>query len=104
MRELEDLIDLLDRHDVIVETANGAYVLRDSTSRAMARQVGVWARLEAERMGERLRMKAAELAACRQAAGGRRPFGYCADKLTPHRSKRPMLRDDGRARRRRANR
>jgi site-specific DNA recombinase len=84
LRGLEDLIDLLNSYDVAVETVrSGSFDLTTSHGRAQARMAGVWARLESEKMSERLSDKHAEIVAAGKPNGGRRPLGYHNDRVTP---------------------
>lgn len=83
-RELEDFIDLLERSGVRVATVNSGPVdLSSASGRMTARVVGAVARHESEHKSERLRRKHLELAENgRVSGGGRRPFGYEADRVT----------------------
>jgi DNA invertase Pin-like site-specific DNA recombinase len=77
LRNLEDLIDLLDAHDVAVETVKaGRYDLKTASGRMNARIVGSVARGESERMSERIRDKMSELAQAGKYHGGPAPYGY----------------------------
>jgi len=76
LRDLEDLIDLLNDHHVIVETVNaGKYDLTTATGRMNARVIGSVARGESERISEKVRDKMVELREAGQ-HHGRSPFGY----------------------------
>jgi len=77
-RELEDFIDLIERHAAAVQTVTaGAYDLTTPTCRMQARIVGNVARFESEHRSERLRRKMDQLVADGQPhVGGTRPFGY----------------------------
>jgi DNA invertase Pin-like site-specific DNA recombinase len=77
-RELEDFIDLIERHAAAVQTVTaGAYDLTTPTGRMQARIVGNVARFESEHRSERLRRKMDQLVADGQPhVGGTRPFGY----------------------------
>jgi DNA invertase Pin-like site-specific DNA recombinase len=76
LRGLEDLIDLLNGYGVVVETVrSGEFDLTTAHGRAQARTAGVWARLESEKMSERLRDKMAELVAAGKPTGNV-PYGY----------------------------
>ena len=84
LRGLEDLIDLLNGYEVAVETVrSGEFDLSTVNGRGQARMAGVWARMESERMSERLQDKHAELVSKGKPNGGRRPFGYKNDRVTP---------------------
>ncbi|MFI0423355.1 recombinase family protein [Spongiactinospora sp. 9N601] len=76
-RELEDVIDLHDRHDVALATVTGEIDLSTPSGRMVARMLGAAARQEAEHKAERqqrARVQAAERG--RRNGGGTRPFGY----------------------------
>jgi len=76
-RELEDLVDLVERHGVDVRALRAGHIdLTTSGGRAVARILGAMARMEAEQMGERVRAKHAANARAGKAHGGPRPFGY----------------------------
>jgi DNA invertase Pin-like site-specific DNA recombinase len=84
LRGLETLIDLLNTYNVDVATVrSGDFDLSSAHGRAQARMAGVWARLESEKMSERLTDKHAEIAEAGDPNGGRRPFGYHNDRATP---------------------
>ncbi len=78
-RELEDVIDLHDRHGVQLATCGGEIDLSTPTGRLIARTLGAAARHEAEHKGERQRRQS------RQAAGqgrahGARGYGHTRDR------------------------
>jgi DNA invertase Pin-like site-specific DNA recombinase len=83
-RELEDLIDLLDRSKVTVRTVQaGLYDLATPSGRMTARIVGNVARHESEHKSARLQRKHLELAQHgKVSGGGTRPFGFAADRVT----------------------
>ena len=54
---------------------------------------GVWARLESEKMSERLQDKHAELADAGKPNGGRRPMGYENDRVTIRESEAVIIRE-----------
>jgi site-specific DNA recombinase len=87
-RELEEFIDICDRHDVHIETVRaGELDLKTPTGRAVARTLGAWARYESEHKSERIRRKSVEQA--QQGLphmGGARCYGYLKDRVTivPH--------------------
>ncbi|MGY1710368.1 ATP-binding protein [Geodermatophilus sp. SYSU D00758] len=83
-KELEEFIDICERHHVAVQTVKaGAIDLVTPAGRAVARTLGAWARYESEHKAERQRRKAFELAQRGQlAGGGYRPYGFDADRIT----------------------
>jgi site-specific DNA recombinase len=82
-RELEDVIDLADRHGLALATVTGDIDLQSPTGRMVARLLGASARYESEHKGERQRRQIQQAAeAGRQVAGGRRPYGYALDRGT----------------------
>lgn len=83
-RELEDLVELLERTKTrVVTVTSGDYDLTTPEGRATARIVGAIARQESERKSVRSRRKHEELAmAGKDAGGGTRPFGYEPDRRT----------------------
>lgn len=82
--ELEEFIALVEERKVPVSTVTaGDYDLSTPEGRLMARITGSVARKESEDKSRRLRRKHEELAAQgKVSGGGRRPFGYEADKVT----------------------
>lgn len=86
MRELEDLVELVEASGVTIATVTaGAYDLSTPSGRLVARNLGAAARYESEHKAERLRRKHVEIAeAGRRGGGGRRAFGYTRDdRLEP---------------------
>jgi site-specific DNA recombinase len=82
-RELEDVIDLADRHGLALATVTGDIDLQSPTGRMVARLLGASARYESEHKGERQRRQIQQAAeAGHQVAGGRRPYGYALDRGT----------------------
>src|SRR5207244_1116184 len=81
-RELERLIDVLEKADVTVLTVTaGALDLSTASGRMQARVVGAVARHESEQKSERLRAKAAQLASAgKLSGGGWRPYGFNDDR------------------------
>lgn len=80
--ELEEYIDVCQPRDVQTRTVvAGNLDLSTATGRMIARQLGVQARYEVERMVERQRRKRDQMAQQGQFFGGRRPFGYEADGI-----------------------
>jgi DNA invertase Pin-like site-specific DNA recombinase len=75
--ELEEYIDVCEPRRVQTRTVKaGNLDLTTATGRMIARQLGVQARYEVERMVERQRRKRDEMAQNGKYFGGRRPFGY----------------------------
>lgn len=82
--ELEEYIDVCEPRSVQTRTVKaGALDLSTATGRMIARQLGVQARYEVERMVERQKRKRDEMAKRGVFFGGRRPFGWEADGVTP---------------------
>ncbi|MEU0157917.1 recombinase family protein [Streptomyces sp. NPDC006261] len=82
--ELEEYIDVCEPLRIETRTVKAGHLdLTTATGRMIARQLGVQARYEVERMVERQRRKRDEMAAKGQHFGGRRPFGWEADGMTP---------------------
>lgn len=75
-RELEDVIDLAEKHGVSLATVNGGrYDLGTTNGRMQARMLGTVARFEAEHMADRIRAKQDELARDGKPHGFI-PYGY----------------------------
>jgi DNA invertase Pin-like site-specific DNA recombinase len=74
--ELEELIDLHDRHGVRLATVHGDIDLGTPSGRLMARQLASFASYEVEHKSTRQRRRADQMAAEGVAHGGARPFGY----------------------------
>lgn len=82
--ELEEYIDACEPLRIETRTVKAGHLdLTTATGRMIARQLGVQARYEVERMVERQRRKRDEMAAAGKHFGGRRPFGWEADGMTP---------------------
>jgi DNA invertase Pin-like site-specific DNA recombinase len=82
--ELEEYIDVCEPRRIQTRTVKAGHLdLTTATGRMIARQLGVQARYEVERMIERQRRKRDEMAAHGKFFGGRRPFGFEADGVTP---------------------
>lgn len=82
--ELEAFIDVVERSGVAVATVTaGDFDLTTPDGRLTARIIGSVARKESEDKSRRIRRKHLELAeAGKVSGGGRRPFGYEADRVT----------------------
>jgi site-specific DNA recombinase len=82
--ELEEYINVCEPRQVQTRTVKAGHLdLTTATGRMIARQLGVQARYEVERMVERQRRTRDQMAEQGQHFGGRRPFGYEADHVTP---------------------
>jgi DNA invertase Pin-like site-specific DNA recombinase len=94
-RELEEFIDICERHGVVVESVKaGPLDLSTPAGRAVARTLGAWARYESEHKAERQRRKALELAqAGKDSGGGYRPYGYEADRLMVREAEAGIIRE-----------
>jgi site-specific DNA recombinase len=76
-RELEDYIDLCQRHRVTTQTVTaGEFDLATPTGKAVARTVGAWATQESEHKAERVRRAGLQKAKAGGWLGGTRPFGW----------------------------
>jgi site-specific DNA recombinase len=92
-RELEDCIDLFDRHKTDLASVGGEIDLATEQGRLMARMKGSVARYEAEQLSRRVRAKAKENATSGLPNGGRRPYGFEKDLVTPRESEAAVLRE-----------
>ncbi|MER5750586.1 recombinase family protein [Streptomyces sp. NPDC002088] len=82
--ELEEYIDVCAPGDIDTRTVKaGQLDLSTATGRMIARQLGVQARYEVERMIERSKRARDQKATHGEYAGGPRPFGYESDGRTP---------------------
>lgn len=76
-RELEEFVDLCERHKVTTQTVQaGELDLATPSGRAMARTLGAWARFEVEHKSERTRRAQLQAAQEGKWLGGSRPFGW----------------------------
>lgn len=81
--ELEEVIDLADRHGLALATVTGEVDLATPTGRMVARILGATARQEAEHKAERQRRQRRQSAeAGKVSGGGTRPYGYGSDFVT----------------------
>jgi site-specific DNA recombinase len=94
-RELERLIDVLERHSVALQSVTAGFLdLTTPSGRAVARTLGAWARFESEHKSERIRAKQYELAlAGRANVGSHRPFGYDGRGLTVIEAEATVIRE-----------
>lgn len=82
--ELEEYIDVCEPRRVETRTVKAGHLdLSTATGRMIARQLGVQARYEVERMIERQKRAREQMAQHGKHFGGRRPFGWEIDGLTP---------------------
>jgi len=97
-RELEEFIDVCEKHSVAVETVRAGPVdLSTPAGRAVARTLGAWARYESEHRAERSKRKALELAqAGKHSGGGTRAYGYEPDRLTIREDEAVVVREGAR--------
>lgn len=94
--ELEEYIDVCEPRRVDTRTVKAGHLdLTTATGRMIARQLGVQARYEVERMIERARRQREQMAERGEYFGGRRPFGYEADGITPRSMQCPRCGQDG---------
>jgi DNA invertase Pin-like site-specific DNA recombinase len=83
-RELEEYIDVCEPRSVQTRTVKaGALDLTTATGRMIARQLGVQARYEVERMIERQRRARDQKVERGEWSGGPRPYGWAEDGTTP---------------------
>nr|WP_306877228.1 recombinase family protein [Paenarthrobacter nicotinovorans] len=76
-RELEEYIDVSERHGVATQTVKAGEIdLSTPSGRAVARTLGAWARYESEHKSERIVRKKIELAHAGKFSGGPVPFGW----------------------------
>jgi site-specific DNA recombinase len=94
-RELERLIDLLERNNVRVASVTaGFFDLGTPSGRAVARTLGAWARFESEHKSERIKAQKHQAALAGQPArGGHRAFGFTADRRTVVPAEAAIVRD-----------
>jgi site-specific DNA recombinase len=82
--ELEEYIDVCEPRRVDTRTVKAGHLdLSTATGRMIARQLGVQARYEVERMVERQKRARDQMAKMGKHFGGRRPFGWEVDGVTP---------------------
>ena len=96
-RELEDVIDLADRHGLELATVTGEIDLATPTGRMIARMLGAAARHEAEHKAERQKRQRRQAAeAGKVSGGGTRPTGYESDGKTIRASEGEHIREAAR--------
>lgn len=93
--DLETLIEIVGSDDpprVAIEgVRSGPVDLSTADGRKLARLLGAIAAGESDTTSERLRDTLADEAAKGRPVSGRRPFGYCADRVTPHETEAPIV-------------
>jgi DNA invertase Pin-like site-specific DNA recombinase len=93
-RELEDFIDLCQRHGTKLATVTGDIDLSTHDGQLIARIHGAVAKKESDDKSRRIRRKHEELAAAgRLSGGGTRPFGFEADRRTIRPAEAATIRD-----------
>ncbi len=96
-RELEDVIELADRHRMELATVTGDIDLSTPTGRMVARMLGAAARHEGEHKAERQRAeRRASAEAGKVAGGGMRPYGYATDKVAVVDAEADVIRESAR--------
>jgi DNA invertase Pin-like site-specific DNA recombinase len=94
VKELVAFADLVQPRNVVVETARGGVMDFDSpTGRLVMLNLGVVARYESEHKAERHLSAEQELAKAGKAHGGRRPFGFEADRITIRSDEAALIRE-----------
>lgn len=92
--ELERFIDIADAHGVRLAAVTGTYDISTDVGRFIARSLGNLANMESAAKSRRIRRKHLELAEQGQlSGGGRRPFGYEADRITIRENEAAEIRD-----------
>lgn len=92
--ELEEYIDVCEPRRIETRTVKAGHLdLTTATGRMIARQLGVQARYEVERMVERQKRARDQMAQHGKFFGGRRPFGYESDGMTIIESEAAAIRE-----------
>lgn len=92
--ELEEYIDVCEPRKIETRTVKaGTLDLSTATGRMIARQLGVQARYEVERMAERQRRAREQKVSRGEYCGGPRPFGWESDGVTPVREEIAVIRE-----------
>ena len=95
-RDLEDLIDVLERNRTDVVALHDGYLdLSTSGGRVTARILGAISRQESERKSERIKASKRKAAESGGRHGGPRPFGFEADQVTHRPEEADAIRQAG---------
>lgn len=93
-RELEEYIDVCEPRQVQTRTVKAGHLdLTTATGRMIARQLGVQARYEVERLIERQRRAREQKIQRGEYCGGPRPYGWEPDGVTPIREEIAVIRE-----------
>lgn len=93
-RDLEEFIEVVEGAGAHVETVKAGHLdFSTPSGRMVARLLGATARYESEHKSDRQRRKHQELALAGKDAGGGRPFGYEADRMSIRRSEAALIRE-----------
>lgn len=94
MRDLEDVIDLAERHKVTLSLArSGVLDLSTASGRHVARVLGSTAVHSSDVAAERIKRAALRRAKAGSPSGGPRPYGYAADGMGLHPVEADAMRD-----------
>jgi DNA invertase Pin-like site-specific DNA recombinase len=92
--ELEEYIDVCEPRRIETRTVKAGHLdLSTATGRMIARQLGVQARYEVERMVERQKRARDQMAQHGRHFGGRRPFGWEVDGMTVVEAEAELIRE-----------
>jgi len=94
--ELEQFMELADRHGVALANVSGDTDLSSSDGRLKARILGAVARQESEKKAERQRRESEQAARRGVPRGSRRPFGYEPDRVTLREPEADLIREAAR--------
>lgn len=90
--EWEGILDLYSAHRIEVHTSvSGSINLATADGRAMARTLAAWDAAEAERISERVKRAVTQKAEQGRPHGGRRAYGWKADRVTPDPEERAII-------------
>src|SRR6266516_2422287 len=92
--ELEQFLDISDRHHIALASVGGDVDLATPQGRMVARIKGAVARQEADQISRRVRRKFDQLAYTGQVSnGGKRPYGYTLDRMHIIESEAAIIRE-----------